>query len=114
MKKILFMSCFFCLSLGAMADDTQKIDGSKLASITFSGDNVVLHYNDGTTEEADMASITIDLSTTTGIEEKLTATEKAGVEGKRVYNLNGQLVGNSAARLAKGIYIIDGKKVIIK
>ena len=31
-----------------------------------------------------------------------------------VYNLNGQLVGKSAANLSKGVYIIGKKKVIIK
>lgn len=31
-----------------------------------------------------------------------------------VYNLNGQLVGNGSAKLAKGIYIQSGKKFIVK
>ena len=41
-------------------------------------------------------------------------TKKEGLEGKTIYNMKGQVVGNSAARLSKGIYIIDGKKVVIK
>ncbi len=117
MKKIFLLSGLMMLSATAvLADDVQKIDGSKLSQITFEGDKVILHYKDGTTADAtfDMADITIELSSATSIEERMAITEKAGLEGKAVYNLNGQLVGNSAARLPKGLYIIGGKKVIIK
>lgn len=102
-----------CLSLGAMADG-EKIDVSTLSKVTFEGDQVVLHYKDGTTSMVDMATVTIDLSSATSIEDRLAITEKAGIEGKNIYNLKGQLVGTSAARLEKGIYIVGGKKVVIK
>ncbi len=105
----------FCLSVAAMADDVQKIDVSKVSKITFEGDNVVITYNNGTaTTTADMATVVLDFSSATGIDERVAITEKEGLEGKAVYNLNGQQVGNSAARLAKGVYIINGKKVIVK
>lgn len=104
-----------CLSVAAMADDVQKIDVSKVSKITFEGDNVVITYNNGTTTTtADMATVVLDFSSATGIEERVVLLEKEGLEGKAVYNLNGQQVGNSAARLAKGVYIINGKKVIVK
>jgi hypothetical protein len=32
----------------------------------------------------------------------------------RIYNLNGQYVGNDQNRLQKGIYVVNGKKVVIK
>jgi len=32
----------------------------------------------------------------------------------RIYNLNGQYVGNDQSRLQKGIYVVNGKKVVIK
>ena len=105
----------FCLSVAAKADDVQKIDVSKVSKITFEGDNVVITYNNGTaTTTADMATVVLDFSSATGIEERVVLLEKEGLEGKAVYNLNGQQVGNSAARLAKGVYIINGKKVIVK
>lgn len=105
----------FCLSVAAMADDVQKIDVSKVSKITFEGDNVVITYNNGTaTTTADMATVVLDFSSATGIEERVVLLEKEGLEGRAVYNLNGQQVGNSAARLAKGVYIINGKKVIVK
>ena len=113
MKKLFLMSLALCLSLGAMADG-EKIDGSKLSSITFEGDKVVLHYKNGTTSTAEMEAVTIDMSSATSIEERVAITEKAGIEGKNVYNLKGQLVGTSAARLEKGIYIIEGKKIVIR
>lgn len=98
-----------------MADDVQKIDVSKVSKITFEGDNVVITYNNGTaTTTADMATVVLDFSSATGIEERVVLLEKEGLEGKAVYDLNGQQVGNSAARLAKGVYIINGKKVIVK
>ena len=104
-----------CLSVAAMADDVQKIDVSKVSKITFEGDNVVITYNNGTaTTTADMATVVLDFSSATGIEERVVLLEKEGLEGKAVYNLNGQQVGNSSARLAKGVYIINGKKVIVK
>ena len=104
-----------CLSVAAMADDVQKIDVSKVSKITFEGDNVVITYNNGTaTTTADMATVVLDFSSATGIEERVVLLEKEGLEGKAVYNLNGQQVGNSAARLAKGVYIINGKKIIVK
>ena len=62
----------------------------------------------------DMATVTIDFSSVTSVEDRLAITEKAGIEGKNVYNLKGQLVGTSAARLEKGIYIIEGKKIVIR
>lgn len=114
MKKLFFLG-MLCLSVAAMADDVQKIDVSKVSKITFEGDNVVITYNNGTaTTTADMATVVLDFSSATGIEERVVLLEKEGLEGKAVYNLNGQQVGNSAARLAKGVYIINGKKVIVK
>ena len=113
MKKLFLMMMALCLSLGAMADG-EKIDASKLSSITFEGDQVMLHYKDGTTSKVDMEEIIIDLSSVTSIEERQAIAEKAGIEGKNVYNLKGQLVGTSVARLEKGIYIVNGKKVVIK
>ena len=113
MKKLFLMMMALCLSLGAMADG-ENIDASKLSSITFEGDQVMLHYKDGTTSKVDMEEIVIDLSSVTSIEERQAIAEKAGIEGENVYNLKGQLVGTSVARLEKGIYIVNGKKVVIR
>ena len=115
MKKIFLMCSILLASMSAMADGEQKIDVKTVTKITFEGDNVIVHYNDGTSDATfDMAEITLDFSTVTGIEERLTITKEAGLEGQPVFNLQGQMVGRSAANLSKGLYIINGKKVIIK
>lgn len=108
------MGCLLLSGISVMADDAQKIDASKVSKITFSGDNVTIQYKDGTSATLDMETVTLDFSTVTSVEERIAIAEKQGLEGKAVYNLNGQLVGNSVARLQKGVYVINGKKVIIK
>ena len=58
---------------------------------------------------ASAAAININIDgETTGINNIET---EATVNGK-VYNLNGQYVGNSLNGLKKGIYVVNGKKVI--
>jgi hypothetical protein len=32
----------------------------------------------------------------------------------KIYNINGQFVGTSKEALSKGVYIVNGKKVVIK
>jgi len=115
MKKLLFASFLLTFSMHIMADDVQKIDASKVAKITFSGDNVTIKYNDGTPDATfDMEAVTLDFSNTTGIQERQALIKKAGLDGQAIYNLKGQLVSKRAAELSKGIYLIGGKKVVIK
>lgn len=117
MKQIFLMACLLACTAATMADDVQKVDASQLTKVTFEGSHIILHYKDGTTADmADMETVTIDFSSVppTSISERTAITAKAGLEGKEVYNLNGQLVGKSAARLTKGVYIIDGKKIIVR
>ena len=118
------MNKFYLLLLAGMlatntfADNKQivKIDGSPVdktvKEMTFDGDNVILTYSDESSATEDMSLVTLSFSyTTTGINQ--VETVKKALQGK-VYNLNGQLVGTSTDGLAKGIYIVNGKKVIIK
>ena len=50
-----------------------------------------------------------------GVETALTeVVGKEEVSDGRIYNLRGMYVGNDASRLAKGIYIMNGKKVVLK
>lgn len=117
MKKILLLLFAGCLSLGVMADDDDetRIKGSKIAKITYSGDSVTIHYNDGIPDYTFlMEEITLDFSAAATIEKRMAIAKKWGVEGKKVYNLQGELVGESAARMGDGTYIIEGRKVIIK
>ena len=119
MKKVYLLFLAAMLSVATFADNKQTvmIDGQVIdktvTEITFDGDNVVLQYSDNTSDQADMSLVTLSFSysTTTGISQ-VEGIKKA-LQGK-VYNLQGQCVGSSLQGLSKGVYIINGKKVIIK
>ncbi len=55
--------------------------------------------------------VSFELVTSTGIEKVKAANNNNKKKG--VYSLTGQYLGNDTARLPRGIYIIDGKKVRI-
>ncbi len=109
------------LATNAFADNKQTVtingsavDGKTVTEITFDGDNVILKYSDNSFDTEDMSLVKLAFTydnTPTGINQ--VETVKKALEGK-VFNLNGQLVGTSTEGLAKGIYIVNGKKVIIK
>lgn len=118
MKKayLLLLAGMLSTAVFAGSKQTVKIDGQviekTISEITFDGDNVVLHYADNTSATEDMSLVTLSFSyTTTGISQ-VEGIKKA-LQGK-VYNLQGQCVGSSLQGLSKGVYIINGKKVIIK
>ena len=118
MKKAYLLLLAGMLSTAVFAGNKQTvtIEGQviekTISEITFDGDNVVLHYADNTSDQADMSLVTLSFSyTTTGISQ-VEGIKKA-LQGK-VYNLQGQCVGSSLQGLSKGVYIINGKKVIIK
>ena len=119
MKKtyLLLLAGMFASVAFANNKQTVKIDGNvsdkTVTEITFDGDNVTLSYEDKSSETRDMSLVSLSFSydSTTGIN-KIKEVKKS-LQGK-VFNLNGQLVGNSLDGLSKGIYIVNGKKVIIK
>lgn len=118
MKKAYLLLLAGMLSTVVFADSKQtvKIDGrvieKTVSEITFDGDNVVLQYSDNTSDQADMSLVTLSFTyQTTGISQ--VEGIKQALQGK-VYNLQGQCVGSSLQGLSKGVYMINGKKVIIK
>lgn len=59
-----------------------------------------------------MSLVNIALTyTATGIE-NVEASEKK-TDG-RVYSISGQYVGNTVEGLSKGVYVVNGKKIVIK
>ena len=115
--RTILTGCMALLSMGAMADGGQpiKIDASKVQRITFKEDQVTLKYNDGTPDTTfDMGMLVLEFGNTTGLKERTTMVRKARLEGKKVYRLDGRYVGRDAARLKKGTYVIEGRKVIVK
>ena len=107
------------MSVNVLADNRQTVTvngqpvDKTVKEITFNGDNVILLFSDNSTQTEDMSLVQLAFSygPATGINQLETVQE--ALQGK-VYNLNGQLVGDSIDGLAKGIYIVNGKKVIIK
>lgn len=122
MKNKAFCALLAALLSGSVAcadtGQTVRVNGSVIdkfvTELTFSGDNVTMIFSDGTQTE-DMSLVTIDLTytddTTTGVYE---FENKNTQDNLRVYNLNGQYVGNSLEGLAKGVYVVNGKKVVKK
>lgn len=118
MKKayLLLLAGMVSTAVFAGSKQTVKIDGQLIektvSEITFDGDNVVLQYSDNTSDQADMSLVTLSFTyQTTGISQ--IEDIKKALQGK-VYNLQGQYVGSSLQGLSKGVYMINGKKVIIK
>lgn len=118
MKKayLLLLAGMLSTAVFAGSKQTVKIEGKviekTISEITFDGDNVVLQYSDNTSDQTDMSLVTLSFTyQTTGISQ--VEDIKKALQGK-VYNLQGQYVGSSLQGLSKGVYIINGKKVIIK
>ena len=118
MKKAYLLLLAVMLSVATFADNKQtvKIDGQVIdktvTEITFDGDNVVLQYSDNTSGQADMSLVTLSFSyQTTGISQ--IEDIKKALQGK-VYDLQGQCVGTSLKGLSRGVYVVNGKKIIIK
>ena len=117
MKKIHLIGILALLTLSSYAGgEKTKVDAAKVEKITFEGDRIVVHYNDGTTADTsfEMGTVIIDFSTLTSIEERVAVTSRQGLEGKAVYDLKGQKVGDSIARMQKGVYVVNGQKIVIK
>jgi len=115
MSKFLLFCGMCMLPMIAVANGTEpeKVQASELQKITFEGDNVILHFKDGSKADLvkDMTEIVIDFSNHTNIE---TLRQIESLKGQSVYNLQGQQIGQGVEGLKKGLYIIGGKKVIIK
>lgn len=122
MKRKTFL-CMFLMALlsgGTMYAETEQtviINGTEIdkfvSNLTFNGNNVTLQFDDNTSQTEDMSKVSISLSyeNTTGIT-NITSMDNSGKS--KVYNINGQYMGKDANALNKGVYIINGKKTVIK
>ena len=88
--------------------------GKSAKKITFSGEKAMIVYADGSKQIENMGLIQLSFtySTNGGIKKIETAEQK--LVDTRVYNLNGQYVGTTLNGLSKGVYIVNGKKVVVK
>ena len=88
--------------------------GKSAKKITFSGEKAMITYADGSkqTENMGLIQLSFTYSTNGGIKNIETTGQK--LVDTRVYNLNGQYVGTTLNGLSKGVYIVNGKKVVVK
>ncbi len=115
MKKIFFILSIMLMGLCAPVSAVQAIDVTQISKVTFDGDNVIVTYKDGTTPSGtfDMSEIVLDFSNVTAVE-RVEAAKPFGIANKTIYNMQGQAVGNDISALKSGLYIVEGKKIIIK
>lgn len=112
------LSCLVLTVAATWADtgQTVTIDGTvvgKFATLlTLEGNNVTLTFDDNTNQTADMALVSIDLTYDTP--SAIVEIKEAGAAATRVYSISGQFVGNSTDNLPAGLYIVNGKKTIIR
>ena len=128
MKKLLALTAALSFGLSAFADDfnlyydladqsANRIESvSNLQKLVFEDGNLVVVFKDGTSASLPTGGITrLYFSTETavgigGLKEE-TATKKGEVHDLTGRKLN---VDPDSKKLPKGIYIVDGQKVIVK
>lgn len=119
----MLFSCLVLACVASWADTGQTVTvdgtvvGKFVTGLTFSGDDVVLTFEGGSTQTADMSLVSIDLTYDEeggGAPSAITEVKGGDERITRIYTLSGQYAGNDAGRLPRGLYIVNGKKVIIK
>ena len=114
MKKQLLTLFVAAVCLSASADNDPKVVvgdqtiAKTVKQLTFDGDNVVLHFEDGTDQTADMADVKIVFSLTDAIK----ALEGVDQDAVTTYfDLNGRQLKQAPQ---KGAYIIKKGNKIVK
>ena len=115
------------LCVSADNEQTITINGFQVdkvvREISFEDDDVVLTYTDGTSDREDMELVTLAFTydgQSTGISQVETTQGEAmqqvyTLQGVAVgKSLNGVAVGNTLQGLRPGIYVVNGKKVLVK
>ena len=115
---ILFAAMLMALHLGAGNQQNVTINGfhvdKVVKTISFEGDNVVLTYTDDSSDKEDMELVTLAFTydgSSTGIN---SVTAGKGEKAQQVHTLDGMAVGKNLQGLRPGIYIVKGKKVLVK
>lgn len=132
-------ACLLLCSATAMADTVQtltingEVVSKTVTKMTFEGSNVVLHFNDQSTQTVDMSAVvlTLDLSGVDAIGSlKTTVTDKLDISGLAagtsiaIYDASGRLALSAKATgsntvlslktLDSGIYVMKAGKQIVK
>ena len=111
--KAKLLTLLFLISVGtfpAFADSEQvvTISGQTVTQLSFNGDNVILHFSDGTTQTVDMENVTITFT----VVDALKALEDAdGKEPTQYFDLKGRQLKKAPA---KGSYLMKKGDKIVK
>lgn len=106
----------FPLSAQGALNITTLLNGSpakgQLTEIAFDGDMVNLTFGDGSTASADMQEVSISINYSVSSILEAVGTDASLPTG--VFNLKGERVADNAEDLAPGLYISNGKKILVK
>jgi lipopolysaccharide export LptBFGC system permease protein LptF len=120
-RKLCLLAFVAMLAVAAWGDNKQTVtvNGTKQSQavkrITFNGDEIVLVFADNTQKTVEMTAVKIDF-----VYDNLANSVSYQMETPKVkeqtgiYNLNGQSVSDTREKLPKGIYIVDGRKEVVK
>lgn len=120
-RKLCLLAFVAMLAVAAWGDNKQTVtvNGTKQSQavkrITFNGDEIVLVFADNTQQTVEMTAVKIDF-VYDNVENSVfyqMETQKVK-EQTGIYNLNGQSVSGTREKLPKGIYIVDGRKEVVK
>ena len=120
-RKLCLLAFVAMLAVAAWGDNKQTVtvNGTKQSQavkrITFNGDEIVLVFADNTQKTVEMTAVKIDFVYDNVENSVFYQMETPKVkEQTGVYNLNGQSVSGTREKLPKGIYIVDGRKEVVK
>lgn len=120
-RKLCLLAFVAMLAVAAWGDNKQTVtvNGTKQSQavkrITFNGDEIVLVFADNTQQTVEMTAVKIDFVYDNVENTVFYQMETPKVkEQTGIYNLNGQSVIVSREKLPKGIYIVDGRKEVVK
>ena len=120
-RKLCLLAFVAMLAVSAWGDNKQTVtvNGTKQSQavkrITFNGDEISLVFADNTQKTVDMTAVKIDFVYDNVENSVFYQMETPKLkEQTGVYNLNGQSVSGTREKLPKGIYIVDGRKGVVK
>lgn len=117
----MLLSCVLLWASAALADNEALVtlNGSEaksgLTSITFNGDEATMLFADNTQLSASMENFEVNFTydtTPTAIVAVGEAT--IATAPTKVFALDGRYIGATTKSLAKGVYIVNGKKTVVK
>ena len=120
-RKLCLLAFVAMLAVAAWGDNKQTVtvngtmQSQAVKRITFNGDEIVLVFADNTQKTVEMTAVKIDF-----VYDNLANSVSYQMETPKVkeqtgiYNLNGQSVSDTREKLPKGIYIVDGRKEVVK